>query len=375
MGVELNENGGLLAELPRLVIPNLGLADTLASIDIVGILSSLVTARTASNAPYNAAPGNGAYPSGLKVDFSDGNFGFNGVYEYLLTVGYLSLFPDGVEMNPWNANYAGIVGGASNAEGDGTTDGTEGGGIDVLALISGALDGIVLDKAMGTLTVAVASDVLTTLIGMLLEGFPAGGSLPGVEAYVRLHFDNLDFKNIDDSILTVYLALLADGASDDEAVRAISLKLDPIKTLSLTKGNENGTVWTDSDGNYKSSFLDMQDFLDSLKVGLSIGGELSLDSKQDIYENDYLNGLLSGLLSGLGLKLDVSKLDIDLGLRIVGTLSLGGLLKLDGSAGADPIQTLLSGSQAMISLYDINNDDETILALYLYDGNLYLDLI
>ena len=384
LGVELNENGGFLAELPRLVIPDLGLADMLSSVSIVDILAGiLTTGGSAASAPQNA-PAAGQNYSGINIDFSDGNFGFTGVYEYLLNLGFLSLFPNGAEINPWNDDFVDILAGALNAEGDGTDTGTDTGtdgsapSIDILALIGSALGSVQLDKALGTLTVVVASDVLTSVVGMLLAGFPAGGTLPEVEAYIRLHLDNLDFENIEDSVFTIYLAMLAPG-ENDEAVRAISLKLDLLKSLSLRKGSENGTVWTDSDGNYKSTFQDMQDFLDGLKVGINIGGSLSFDSDQDIYENEFLNGLLSGLISGLGLRLDVTELDIDLGLRIVGTLSLGGLIKLDGSAGADPIQTLLSGSEAMISLYDMNTRDAqgnyvSVLGIYLYQGNLYLDL-
>ena len=371
LGIELNENGGLLSSLPMLKIPGLGLSDMLSSISLVDILAGILTSNSPSNAQNAQGDGAKEYAPlfGLNIDISDGNFGFTGLYEAILAMGYIALFPEDAEMNPWNEAYYKIASAVQNVEGDGTESG---GGIDILALIGSALGSVELDKTMGTLTVVVASQVLTTVVGSLLEGFPSGGTLPEVEAYVRLHLDNLDFENIDDSILTIYLALLAPGA-DDEAVRAISLRIDPIKSLSLYKAvNTNGIM--QEEGILDADFTDIQEFLDDLKVGINIGGGLSLDSDEPIYENDYLNGLLSGLLSGLGLRLDVSELDIDLGLQIVGTLSLGGLLKLDGSAGSDPIQTLLSGSEAMIRLYDENNEDQIILALYLYNGNLYLDL-
>ena len=384
-----------LATMPRLKYENLGLKETLSGLDIVGLLGSLL---------YPSDSGASGAQNGITVDTSDPSFVYNAfatVNKALLYNEYLvrmasagNLFRPSEEIE--DAYYA---------EGD-----TSEGGIDILGLIGGALDRVVIDKVTGTLTVYVAANVLTTVLGMLITELPADADLPKVNAFAEIHLVNIDFGDgyPENGYLRVYLALLDSG---NEEIEAISVELDILKDIQL-KAEANGTIWDvgNDDVGYKESFQTIQEFLDGLIIGLKVNGEFSLtvDNKLDengdpipvydengeivydengeiVYEkvesyvNDYLNGLLGGLIEGIGLLVDTSEFSVRLGFEIVAKISLAGVLKLDGSEGADPISTLLGSSELKIRLYDLErkNDDGSyvdILGLYLIDGNLYIDL-
>ena len=386
------ENLGIasIGELPRLRYDGLGLAPMLADVDIVGLLASILLEG------YSGASN---LKDGISVDTSDPNFIYNSfavLNQALLGIGYLSNMSGG-EMNKFNPGYA------FNADGDGASGGT-----DILGVIGSLLDGAVIDAAAGTLSVYIASNVLTTLMAMLIADFPADANLPSVEAFLEIHLANIDFNDTENGLLRVVLNILDSG---DPEIRAVEIELDILKQIQLTCPTDgNGTnLWASDESGYQQSFVAMQSFLDTLTVGLSIGGHFDLtvdeepvyeiDSEGNVvtdaegnpvhatdedgnylyqtvqqYTNDYLNGLLSGLLPGLGLMVDTSRLNIELGFEIIVKLSLAGVIKLDGSEAADPVQTILSGSEVMIRLFDREHNNLTILALYLIDNNLYLDL-
>ena len=388
---------GSLGTLPRLRYDDLGLAPLLADVDIVGLLASLLIEGYSSQNAQNS----------ITVDTSDTGFIYNTfstLNTVLLGLGYLSNLPADSELNIFN-----LAGSAWNDEGDGTGTDTSG-GLDIMSVIGALLDRAEIDAIAGTLSVYIASNVLTSLISMLIVDFPADATLPEVEAFLEIHLANIDFNNTEDGLLRIVLNILDSG---DPEIRAVEIELDILKDIRLECPSDgNGTnLWASDESGYQQSFVTLQSFLDTLTIGLALNGHFDLtvadepviavddegnqifdpegnpvyetDDNGNIlyqtvqqYTNDYLNGLLSGLLPGLGLMVDTSRLNVELGFEIIVKLSLAGVLKLDGSEGVDPIEAILGGSEALIRLYDreAGHNDETILALYLVDNNLYLDL-
>ena len=136
-----------IGKLPRLKYEGLGLSDMLGSVDIVGMLGGLFGTSSAANG--NVIQLNAADPDFVYNAFSALN-------RTVLGAGYLmSLSSRDGELNFFNPSYA------YNADGDDASG--DAGGIDILGLIGAALDKIYIDQAAGTMSVIIASDVLTTL--------------------------------------------------------------------------------------------------------------------------------------------------------------------------------------------------------------------
>ncbi|MBQ8178028.1 MAG: hypothetical protein IJ033_02430, partial [Clostridia bacterium] len=387
-----------LGKLPRLKYENMGLRDTLAGLDIASVIAGLLVNEDTD------------VQNALTIDTSNPDF-LNqaklGLYQGLVINEYLAT---GVLLGneALGAELFNLNDGEETTEGEGEAT-EEGGGLDIMALIGMALSEVELDRVKGTLTVVVAANVLSSLLTMLLApvdefGNPETITMPNVNAFVQIKAIDFDFgkdENGNSTIfpengyLRIYLSLLDDG---DQTIEAISLEIDILKDIALRAGKEN--LYKDiEEDDYIQSFVSIPEFLDELTVGLRLEGhfDLTVDETPVIdeegnyvydeegnqvmqgvqeYTNAYLNQMLSGLIEGLGLIVDTSKIDIELGFEIVAKLSLGGIIKLDGSEAADPIPTILGGSELAIRLYDrkVSGDAADILGIYLLDGNLYLDL-
>lgn len=408
-----------LGKLPRLKYENMGLRDTLAGLDIASIVADLLVNQDTG------------LQNSITIDTSDPNFLNNaklGLYQYLIVNEYLS---SGVLIGGEEIGTA-LFNAALNADGDGTggegTDGegtegetTEGGGLDIMQILGMALKEVEIDAIKSTLTIYVATGVLSSLLTMLLApvdefGNPVDITMPNVNAFVQIKALDFDFgtdeegKNTifpENGYLRIYLSLLDDG---DQTIEAISLEIDILKDITVRSGKEN--LYRDiEEEEYIQSFVSIPEFLDKLAIGIRLEGHFDLtvdetpvfevdengnyvldedgnkipvldeDGNQvmqtiEQYTNAYLNQMLSGLIEGLGLMVDTSKLNIELGFEIAGKISLGGIIKLDGSESADPINTILAGSALQIRLFDrkVPGEAGDILGIYLLDGNLYIDL-
>ncbi|MBR2480511.1 MAG: hypothetical protein IKB56_04295, partial [Clostridia bacterium] len=416
--LECLENMGFasLGKLPRLKYENMGLRDTLAGLDIASIVAGLLVSEET-----------GAQNS-ITIDTSDPNFLNNvklGFYQYLVMNEYIAtgVLIGGEEIG--TALFSALNEG-EGTDGEGTggegTEGetSEGGGLDIMQILGMALRNVEIDAIKSTITVYVASGVLSSLLTMLLApvdefGNPVTITMPDVNAFVQIKAKDFDFGTDENGKNTIYpengyVRVYFGIVEGDKEIDAIWLELDILKDIAIRAGKEN--IRDDiEETDYFGSFKSIPEFLDELTIGLRLEGHFDLtvdetpvyeideegnyvldengekipvldeDGNQvmqtiEKYTNAYLNQMLSGLIDGLGLMVDTSRLDIELGFEIVGKITLGGVIKLDGSEASDPINTILSGSELQIRLFDrkVPGEEGDILGIYLLNGNLYLDL-
>ncbi|MBR2479809.1 MAG: hypothetical protein IKB56_00705, partial [Clostridia bacterium] len=299
-----NLNIGMLGTLPKLKIENLGLRDTLRGINIADIMAGLINTDDLQNASPSVF--------GLTVDATNPNAVAETVhafYNMVVCEAYLAS-----QAGNWLFNNP-------LGEGEGTegTEGTEeGAGLDIMAIIGVALDQIEIDRYKGTISVIVASNVLTALMGIL--NMPL--TLPSVNAGVQIKLGGFDFSQgyIEDGILSIKLALLDDA---DKEIEAISLELDILKDLGVRIGEDANQI---SGGFKREDFIELNEFIEKLKIGVKLTGYLDLNSDEPSYENDYINDMLSGLLEGLAmalkLNLDLENFRLYMGFEIVGNINI-----------------------------------------------------
>ncbi|MFA7663676.1 MAG: hypothetical protein WCY33_02530, partial [Clostridia bacterium] len=330
-----------IGTIPKLKYSNLGLRDTLASMDIVGMISGLLSQGEPANSLL-----------GFVVDSTD-NFGFastaSDAVKFLLGTIYLSS-GDGFINNPTPEIVEAMLRMAAEDE-------EEEGGFDIMAVIGSALSRIEIDSQTGSLSAILAANTLSALMVVLNQPF----SMPEIRGHLRLQLLNLNYQEneegeryLEDGYLNIYLALLDSG---DNTIDALSLELDILKDIGIRTGQTNlfamGEVFKQED------YLELNDFIEDLSIGLRLSGYFRISSEEDNYINDYINDMLAGLVEGLSLQFDLSEFEIDLGYEIVGNININDIW----------------ASEAAIRLYDRRDPlNPTILGIYLKNNNLYLEL-
>lgn len=62
--------------------------------------------------------------------------------------------------------------------------------------------------------------------------------------------------------------------------------------------------------------MDFKEFIGNLKLGLKVGGYLSLNAGDaEDYTNTYLNTMLGKILKGVGIKFGLTEFDLDIALK------------------------------------------------------------
>ena len=184
-----------IGTIPKLKYSNLGLRDTLASLDIVGMISGLLSQGEPANSLL-----------GFVVDSTD-NFGFASTaadaVKFLLGTIYLSS-GDGFINNPSPEIVEAMLRMAAEDE-------EEGGGFDIMGVIGSALERVEIDSQVGSLSAVLAANTLSALMVVLNQPF----SLPEIRGHLRLQLVNLNYQEneqgeryLEDGYLNIYLALL-----------------------------------------------------------------------------------------------------------------------------------------------------------------------
>ena len=320
-----------IGTLPKLKIPNIGLADTLGDINIISLITGIINPGQGGTETQEAAY-TFSTPQQLVYDI----FSAYVVGEYLLSWAGENA-PDLLPQN-----------------GDETGTGTEGevvqDGFNILALIANGLEGVSVDYALQQLEVALNAQFLSVLMAML--NMPV--AMPEIRAALKIQVVG---KPADDGYVEIDLAIL-DSVSNN--IDAISIKAKLIKDFKFNIGKIDN-IYGDL-GFDVSTYTDIDQFIDTLSVGLEVGGNIKMTSDSPTYSNDYLDGLIAGLIKGLSLRFHTPETLFNL------TYSL----KADVNLNGGKIDNLYDSKLALV----VTNADtgEEILGIYYLDRNLYLNL-
>ena len=320
-----------IGTLPKLKIPNIGLADTLGDINIISLITGIINPGQGGTETQEAAY-TFSTPQQLVYDI----FSAYVVGEYLLSWAGENA-PDLLPQN-----------------GDETGTGTEGevvqDGFNILALIANGLEGVSVDYALQQLEVALNAQFLSVLMAML--NMPV--AMPEIRAALKIQVVG---KPADDGYVEIDLAIL-DSVSNN--IDAISIKAKLIKDFKFNIGKIDN-IYGDL-GFDVSTYTDIDQFIETLSVGLEVGGNIKMTSDSPTYSNDYLDGLIAGLIKGLSLRFHTPETLFNL------TYSL----KADVNLNGGKIENLYDSKLALV----VTNADtgEEILGIYYLDRNLYLNL-
>ena len=202
-------------------------------------------------------------------------------------------------------------------------------------------------------------------------------NMPKLNAYIKIKAIDFDFNDvgqIEDGYLTLYLAIKESDSPtnpDFEPVDAIYFRFNVIRDIGLGAGRV-AIKWQNS-GN-AGEYMDFKEFIGNLKLGLKVGGYLSLNAGDaEDYTNTYLNTMLGKILKGVGIKFGLTEFDLDIAFEIKGIVHIGGY---DADGNFDVMQNI-GKSEVAIELCHRNpepGEQKLILGIYVKNGNVYLNL-
>ena len=213
---------------------------------------------------------------------------------------------------------------------------------DPLEIIGSILGAILIDNY--SVNILANTAVLTALFALL------GMDLDMPEVNASLQFS---VYKVDDGYLKLHAGIL-----DTSGQEAIYMDFCIIREISLLIGRR------DIASNFDvTTFNEISTILDNLNIAVEFSGMFSIDTENDNYQNDFIDGLLSGFINDLVLRLNLEELSMFLGYTIRGNIDINDIMN----------------SQFEIILYDnetdeLNTDDPVLLAIYMKNRNLYLDL-
>ncbi|MFA5448907.1 MAG: carboxypeptidase-like regulatory domain-containing protein [Clostridia bacterium] len=315
----------VLGDLPKLKIENVGIRDSLPTIDFFN--------SEDSNAPRNMAlAGEGGYtittPQNLMADIFSGLF-----------IG------------------AGFAYNAAAEEGDEDED-----GIDVMDILAQAISINVVDE-IKALVISLDKSVLTMLMGMMNVVAP----MPELEAYLKLQLIGVGTLGENTGYLQAYFAIL-DSLPDENGdyLHALYVDIQLVRKIQMTISDRRPEYFIESFN--PTEFVPVDIFLENLVIGLELAGGFNLKSDSPSYTNSYIDEMLAGLIEGLSLRFGLDGFEMDLGYELKANITYADIMAL--SSDEPPAEL---SSQLSLVLIDRSENME-IFGLYILDNNIYIDL-